>query len=351
MRCVRNAEVGRWCETGLLTASAQKLGEGASVISQFCWGSRERLAALNPESQRSTAPQFWLCGGNGELLPIRQRLIVDGPGHVEPILLDDVCVGYKYEDADADYAWLSGVLPSDPSRTRKEQTFSVFERLEKALIQIGMSFSNVVRTWFYLDSLLEWYGEFNQVRDAFFHSRHVYDGVVPASTGIGSSNYFGTALTAGALAVRSKRPGVVTYKALPSPLQCPALQYGSSFSRAVELVNPSYRTVLVSGTASLEPSGETAFIGDIERQTDATMRAVEAILHSRQMDWQDTTRGILYLKHAEYLPVWKKWERDHLPAGLPISVVMADVCRDNFLVELELDAVKETEESDHAVSS
>ena len=350
MRCFRNAGVGRGCEADLLTASTKDLGERSSVIAQFCWGSREQLAALNPEPQPRTSPQFWLCGGNGEFPPIRQRLMVDGSEDVEPILLDGVCVGYRYADADADYAWLSGVLPGDATRTRKGQTFTVFERLEAALLQIGMSFSHVARTWFYLDRLLEWYGEFNQVRDAFFRSRHVYDGVVPASTGIGSSNYFGTALTAGALAVRSKRPDVVTCKALPSPLQCPALQYGSSFSRAVELVNPSYRTVLVSGTASLEPSGETAFVGDIERQTDATMRAVEAILHSRQMDWTDTARGILYLKRPEYLPVWERWSHNHLPSSLPISVVVADVCRDNFLVELELDAVKETEESGHAVS-
>ena len=37
----------------------------------------------------------------------------------------------------------------------------------------GMSFGNVMRTWFYLDRILEWYHEFNHVRTAFFRERKV----------------------------------------------------------------------------------------------------------------------------------------------------------------------------------
>ena len=57
---------------------------------------------------------------------------------------------------------------------------------------------------------------------------------------------------------------------LPSPLQCPALEYGSSFSRAAELRTPGWRRVVVSGTASILPgSHEVAHVGDVDAQTAA----------------------------------------------------------------------------------
>ena len=46
--------------------------------------------------------------------------------------------------------------------------------------------------------ILDWYGDFNRTRDAFFSSRGIFDGLVPASTGMAGSNPQGTALNTGA---------------------------------------------------------------------------------------------------------------------------------------------------------
>ena len=98
-----------------------------------------------------------------------------------------------------------------------------------------MTFADVVRTWLYMDNILDWYDPFNCARDAFFKSRAVYDGLVPASTGIGSANLYGSAITACAIALKPRQPSAVTVEPIPA-LQCAALEYGSSFSRAVEIV-------------------------------------------------------------------------------------------------------------------
>ena len=66
--------------------------------------------------------------------------------------------------------------------------------------------------------------------------------------------------------------------AVPSPLQCPALDYGSSFSRAVELVAGDHRRLFVSGTASISPEGHTLHVGDVDAQVARTMEVVEAML-------------------------------------------------------------------------
>ena len=330
----RRLEMGAWdLARGVPPATA------GCVLSQTGWGSREELVRAGVGARGTDVPQLWLCGGAGELPPVYLRMVAEG-AKTRLIRRNGNTVGIGYEDAHAEYCLLTGVLPPDLRASCEAQTRAVFEGVEDALTDVGMTFANVARTWLYLDRLLDWYAPFNRARDAFFRSRKVYDGLVPASTGIGSANLCGSAITACAIAVRPKRAGSVSVVAVPSPLQCAALQYGSSFNRAVEIATPETRTLLVSGTASIEPGGATAYVGDVPRQIQLTMDVVGAILESRGMGWADTTRAVMYLKSASYLPAWKSWLRSNGLESLPAVTVQADVCRDDLLVEIELDAVK-----------
>ncbi len=334
-----NGGVTRRQEMGVLdVAGGLPPVAGGLAFSQTGWGSREELARAAVGAKGTAVPQLWLCGGTGALPPVYQRLVVAG---VEPRLIrrDGCSVGVCYEDGFADYCLLTGVLPRDLKASRVEQTTSLFEGIEDALRDAGMTFAHVARTWLYMDRILEWYDPFNRARDAFFHARGVYEGLVPASTGIGSANLCGAAITACAIAVKPKG-GAMTVRAVESPLQCSALSYRSSFSRAVELATPEYRTLMVSGTASIEPGGATAHVGDVGRQIQLTMDVVEAILTSRGMGWRDATRAVMYLKQASYNGLWQAWLRDRGLESLPLITVEADVCRDDLLVELEVDTVK-----------
>jgi enamine deaminase RidA (YjgF/YER057c/UK114 family) len=209
--------------------------------------------------------------------------------------------------------------------------------MEEALCQADMTFLDVARTWLYLDRILEWYDELNAVRSAFFKERGVFDNLVPASTGVGSPNPNGTAIVADVFAVKPKGPEATVF-AVPSPLQCPAPEYGSSFSRAVEIDTPDCRRLLVSGTASIEPGGATVHVGDVEKQIDLTMRVVEAILESRNMGWDDVTRAIAYFKNCEDMPAFNDWTSSGGPFPMPVVVAQSDICRDDLLFEVEVDA-------------
>ena len=140
----------------------------------------------------------------------------------------------------------------------------------------------------------------------------------------------------GAFAAR----GAVEREMLPSPLQCPALEYGSSFSRAAELRTPGWRRVVVSGTASILPgSHEVAHVGDIDAQIACTMRAVEAIYASRGMSWRDLTGALVYLKRGEFRSAWERWLAGHPEFPRAHSrAIEADVCRPEWLFEIESDA-------------
>ena len=262
-------------------------------------------------------------------------------------ILPGQCVGSLRHGAVSEDEWgryvlLKGVAPDNSLSSPYEQTLSAFERLERELEAAGMTFSNVVRTWIYADKILDWYADFNKARNAFFTSRGVYDRYVPASTGIGWTNALGAKLVLGAFAVSPKSPGSVEFEALPSPLQCPALEYGSSFSRAAEVRTTGWKRVIVSGTASIKPnSHEVAHVGDIDAQIECTMNAVDAIYRSRGMSLKDVSGALIYLKEERYRENWERWLDAHSEYPRAYSrAIVADVCRDEWLFEIESDALK-----------
>lgn len=311
----------------------------AGVIAAEYFG--PRLNGSAPRARevlaQTTMPLTWVQGGEKEegLGGIHLRAVTGA--EVRPLRLDGVVVGSVIEGPYAVECLLGGVHCMDTSLSAPAQARATFERLEDALALADMDFSHVARTWLFLDDILSWYDDFNPVRTAFFTERGVFDRMVPASTGIGGSNPHGAALVTGAYALKSKHPAV-TVQALPSPLQCPALQYGSSFSRAVEVAMPDLRRVLVSGTASIAPSGETAHVGDVAAQTARTCEVVEAILQSRGMGWEHVTRATAYVRYAEDAGVLEQHCRTANLPPLPVVVAHNVICRDDLLFELEVDA-------------
>ena len=271
-----------------------------------------------------------------------QKIFPDIEFELPDAVVSTTAHGVVTEDEWGRYALLKGVPPDDISASPYEQALSAFEAVERELGEVGMDFSNVVRTWIYADRILDWYADFNRARNEFFSARGVYDRYVPASTGIGWTNGIGARLVLGAFAVKSKRPGDVEFDALPSPLQCPALEYGSSFSRAAEVRTPSWKRVIVSGTASIKPdSHDVAHVGDIDAQIDCTMNAVAAIYESRGLSLKDVSGALVYLKEERYRANWEKWLAAHPEYPREHSrAIVADVCRDEWLFEIESDALK-----------
>lgn len=251
--------------------------------------------------------------------------------------LDGRVAGVWFDEGGARYCRLTGIAPGDAAAEPGAQTSDVFARFEQALSGCGLDFSHVMRTWFFNREIVSWYKTFNDARDDFFYARGVFDGLVPASTGIGGTHRSGAALQASALAVRPE-DGAVKVRRVHSPLQCPALDYGSSFSRAVEVETPTHRRLFISGTASIAPEGHTIHVGDTAAQIVQTFKVVEAILHSCDMTWASIARAIAYFKHEADMPLMAQ----HLDMfqNRPLAVVHNDVCRDDLLFELELDAIE-----------
>lgn len=220
-----------------------------------------------------------------------------------------------------------------------DQAYRSFSMLGKLLKRKNISYNSLARTWLYLDNILSWYDELNRARTDFYEREDIFSILIPASTGIGVSNEHGRCISLSALAVTGE-DACQYVSPVDSPMQCSAVDYKSSFSRAVEIDLKGSKRLIISGTASIDEQGDTLYPVSAGKQVDHTMKVVNAILDHNDYSWDNVVRAIVYfpdLSNRRYFDDYCKKNNLDRSAVLLVSGV---VCRDNLLFEIELDAVK-----------
>jgi len=126
----------------------------------------------------------------------------------------------------------------------------------------------------------------------------------------------------------------------------------SSFTRALSIDLNGTTLLLISGTASVDESGQTAHVGDFRAQCWRTYRNIATILDANGMTWHDVIRTTCYLRDIErdyrdfneVRTAFFTWlGLSPLPASTGIQ---ARLCREDLLVEIEAMAVARTTEAD-----
>ena len=119
----------------------------------------------------------------------------------------------------------------------------------------------------------------------------------------------------------------------------------SSFSRGLRLDFGAVTVLLISGTASVGPNGESLHIGDFRAQTRRTFENITALLAAEGATWKDIVRTTCYLRdidrdyvvfNEERTAFYREQKLDPLPASTGIEVKL---CRPELLVEIEAIAV------------
>jgi len=332
-----------------INTMAKRLAEAlnpwdATVVRQIVFGSaaayEATLKILRQALEDPELPVAWVegtgCGDNA----IAGMQIHAVTGARVRTLGDHGVVTRIWDDAVATRCVINPILPAHTSVAPPEQAREVFERLQTGLASAGMTMKDIVRTWFYLDDILSWYGDFNRVRNDVFARNELQPPNLPASTGVGGRNPMDAALAAAVWAIRPHDPAAKVLHFAPSPEQCPASSYGSAFSRAVEIGCAGFRQLLVSGTASIARDGKTEHIGDVRAQIERSMQVAGAILESRHMTFADTAFATAFFKHPADAPLFADWLARHGLQSMPVVCARCDICRDNLLFEIELEAVQ-----------
>ena len=229
---------------------------------------------------------------------------------------------------------LSLVPRLSASASLTDLAYDLYALASHALADRGLSFHDVVRTWIYLRDIERDYVAFNQGRRRFFQDA----GLVrfPASTGIeGALVDSDSPLAMDFYAVGSG--GQATIEAMNAAPMGEASAYGSFFARGSLLREAGQQRVFVSGTASIDQQGCIVAPGDAKGQLRCMLANAAGVLAPAGLGLADAVSVTAYLKQARLLPEFRRAaQAAGLPATAPTAIVVADICRPEWLCEIEL---------------
>lgn len=318
--------------------------EDAKILHERIYGTEAALKAIRSiradiyGSYDDGVEPAWLVvpqGINGQIAGVQVHAL---RSEESPTILhlDNKACGRIVQTGESKYLTISCIQAPEAGEAAN-QARVMLEKAEIVLKQADCDMFSVPRTWIWLKDILSWYDEFNLVRNSFFTEHGLIgDGTankMPASTGIGISPGNGAICGMDLAAVIGPDKSIEYLDAGGN--QNSALKYGSAFSRASRVETPAGTTVFISGTASIDSSGKTTNIGDASKQIEATIGNVRAVLSEMQCRDEDVVQATAFCKTPE---IEKLFQDQWSDLVWPSVTVIADVCRDDLLFEMEVTA-------------
>lgn len=199
---------------------------------------------------------------------------------------------------------------------------------------------NCVRTWFFVHDVDVNYAGMVKGRNEMFSTNNLTaETHFIASTGIGGSHPDPrVTVEMDTYAVKGIAAGQMHYLYAREYLN-PTYEYGVAFERGACVDYGDRRHVFISGTASINNRGEVVNKGDVRAQARRMWENVGALLAEAESGWDDVCHMIVYLRDiADYAVVNRMFE-ERFP-GVPRVIVLAPVCRPEWLIEMECMAVR-----------
>jgi len=220
------------------------------------------------------------------------------------------------------------------------QTKKIFSNYTSLLKATNLTLrNNVVRTWIYVRDIDNHYAGMVKSRREFFAE----NGLNPktrfiASTGIEARlREPGNLVSMDALAIERLNPKQIIRMEAPKYLN-PTHEYGVTFERGSKIVFGDRSHLYVSGTASINNKGEILFPFNVEKQTRRAIINVQALLKPHGAKLTDMMYLIIYLRNVADKERVKKIIEAKFPKT-PLVFVEGAVCRPNWLVEIEGEAI------------
>jgi enamine deaminase RidA (YjgF/YER057c/UK114 family) len=121
--------------------------------------------------------------------------------------------------------------------------------------------------------------------------------------------------------------------------QLDAFRYGAAFSRGAVIKDDDVSLIQVSGTAAIDDHGLSLYSGDVRSQINCTFDKIESLLGQEGASLGDIAAATVFVKNPEYASVFWKMAKDRGLEEFPAVCVVADVCREELLFEIDAEAV------------
>lgn len=246
--------------------------------------------------------------------------------------------------------FLPGIFHSDLSLSVREQSEIIMGTIANILLQEGLSMSNIVRQWNYLENITgeelfskQRYQEFNDVRSNIYGNSFICNGY-PSATGIGTQ-FGGIQIEIDALSNSNDYS-----HRIDNPNQRAAYEYSSKvlvgdkgkttpkFERARSVSLQSDGWIYISGTAAIR--GEETIEANAGKQAELTLDNIRILLSNSTLKEYGIIGNVelkslrVYIKHSIDISLVKQCIESSYPS-LEVIYVNADICRENLLVEME----------------
>lgn len=268
---------------------------------------------------------------------------------VNTIFFNEDPIGRLFETDDFKGIYLSGISGLRKDDKTEKQSLSrqaeyIVKQCQDVFSKQGMTAENIVRTWIYFPRILHWYKRFNKIRARFFKEFGLISGnktYLPASTGIQGGGRPKEEIFLDMIAFIPKKKRVGSASIMRSNRQNEARKYGATFSRGVEVKTDNSSLLHISGTASINPKGETIYLHDEQGQIMETLVNIGALLGTKNARLKDIVLTAAYCKNKRTYEVFREVTKYLSLDEIPFIPVYADVCRGELLFEIDAIAVKQ----------
>jgi len=110
---------------------------------------------------------------------------------------------------------------------------------------------------------------------------------------------------------------------------------GAAFSRGALIQERDVSLIEISGTAAIDQQGKSQFYGDIHGQITCTFDRIETLLGREGAGLKDIAAATVFVKRPEYASIFSEMAADRGLADFPAVCVVADVCREELLFEID----------------
>jgi enamine deaminase RidA (YjgF/YER057c/UK114 family) len=105
------------------------------------------------------------------------------------------------------------------------------------------------------------------------------------------------------------------------------------------MMEDDVKLIQVSGTAAIDEHGVSLHPGDIRSQINCTFDRIETLLGQEGADLRNIAAATVFVKRPEYASIYWAMAADRGLETLPAVCVVADVCREELLFEIDAEAV------------